>query len=304
MAESSIPVDLFNPGQVFACLGFLEAADVLLGDAMGSFDWAGEPDVQFRLRATGSTDPVAAVLEFLVSATVKSIAPARSRNSTAAWQVPTDVSDRDVGFPFPDPSSPATLPALLYGPRPGDKAHKALVIDHWGDETRRDPVKFWGGGAGYPGAALARDMLALFRQAQAPVTDTDRWRAVISDPFNLSAEQSSSFRFDWRRDYVPMDIGFSINSQKGKIATLGFPLVELLAAIGLGHARPQRLTKLAYRYGTLGAGQGLLDPILLRAGLGGADLPLPRRRFRMQLAYPGKEGQARVITTVTEEAIQ
>ena len=25
MAESSIPVDLFNPGQVFACLGFLEA---------------------------------------------------------------------------------------------------------------------------------------------------------------------------------------------------------------------------------------------------------------------------------------
>ncbi len=33
MAESSIPVDLFNPGQVFACLGFLEAADVLCGDA-------------------------------------------------------------------------------------------------------------------------------------------------------------------------------------------------------------------------------------------------------------------------------
>ena len=25
MAEASIPVDLLNPGQVFACLGFLEA---------------------------------------------------------------------------------------------------------------------------------------------------------------------------------------------------------------------------------------------------------------------------------------
>jgi CRISPR-associated protein Csb3 len=32
MSEAVIPVDLFNPGQVFASLGFLEAADVLLGD--------------------------------------------------------------------------------------------------------------------------------------------------------------------------------------------------------------------------------------------------------------------------------
>ena len=28
MAEHSIPVDLYNPGQVFACLGFIEAAAV------------------------------------------------------------------------------------------------------------------------------------------------------------------------------------------------------------------------------------------------------------------------------------
>jgi len=38
MAEASIPVDLFNPGQVFACLGFLETTDVLLGNAEGGFD--------------------------------------------------------------------------------------------------------------------------------------------------------------------------------------------------------------------------------------------------------------------------
>ena len=31
MARASIPVDLFNPGQVLASLGFLEAADALLG---------------------------------------------------------------------------------------------------------------------------------------------------------------------------------------------------------------------------------------------------------------------------------
>ena len=39
MAESTIPVDLLNPGQVFACLGILEMADVLLGDATAAFDW-------------------------------------------------------------------------------------------------------------------------------------------------------------------------------------------------------------------------------------------------------------------------
>ena len=39
MAQSSIPVDLFNPGQVFACMGFLEAAELLVGNAVGSFEW-------------------------------------------------------------------------------------------------------------------------------------------------------------------------------------------------------------------------------------------------------------------------
>ena len=33
MADASIPVDLFNPGQVFACLGFMEAAELLLEGA-------------------------------------------------------------------------------------------------------------------------------------------------------------------------------------------------------------------------------------------------------------------------------
>ena len=32
MAQASIPVDLLNPGQVFACLGFLETANHLLDD--------------------------------------------------------------------------------------------------------------------------------------------------------------------------------------------------------------------------------------------------------------------------------
>lgn len=48
MSATSIPVDLFNPGQVFACLGLLEAADILLGDAEGGFNWGDETDVRFH----------------------------------------------------------------------------------------------------------------------------------------------------------------------------------------------------------------------------------------------------------------
>ena len=225
MAEARIPVDLFNPGQVFACLGFLEAAEVLLGNAEGGFDWTDATDLRFRLRAAGEQNPVAAVLEFLAKATVSSLAPACSKQSTSKWHIPTVLLADDDAFPFPDPPSPATLPALL---AVTNKA--ALVIQHWGDVTDRDAVKFWAGSGGYPGAALARDAIDLVR---------DRLGDAISDPFSLSAPQSSSFRFDWRRDYVPMDVGFSPN-EHGELTMIGFPLVEILAAIGLDNARPER----------------------------------------------------------------
>ena len=89
------------------------------------------------------------------------------------------------------------------------------------------------------------------------------------------------------------------------MSMIGYPIVEILAAIGLSHARPRRAerTKLEYRYGVLGtdAHGTLYDPIFLRAALGGTELGFPCRRFHMQLGWPGKEGQARCITNVTEE---
>ena len=42
MATSTIPVDLRNPGQVFACLGLMETAEALgLGEVEGGFDYTG-----------------------------------------------------------------------------------------------------------------------------------------------------------------------------------------------------------------------------------------------------------------------
>ena len=288
MAEHSIPVDLFNPGQVFACLGFLEAADVLCGEAEGGFDWRDEADTRFHLRAAGDDNPIEAVLRFLAEAKVTAIAPHGSKNRTEKWKVMTALLKQGEPFPYPDPSSPATLPARL------EANGKAILLDYWGDATIRDNAKFWAGSGGYPGAALTVDALELIR---------DRIKEAGDNPFALSALQSSSFRFDWRRDYISLDTGFSPNDH-GNIHMVGYPLVELLAAIGLSHARPQRQKKLSYRYGIVAGNRDddfLLAPIFLRAALGCAELPFPQRFFHMKLGWPGQKNQARCILDVIEE---
>lgn len=300
MSESSIPVDVFNPGQVFACLGFIEAAEILLGNAEGVFDWSDVLDVRFRIRARGDASPIAHVLEFLAGAEVYGEAPANSPNLDAwsdSWGTLLP-RPRDAGYPFPDPASPATVVCVLRN------GARSLAIDHWGDggdKTGRDNAKFWAGAAGYPGVALTRDALDLVR---------DRLAASTTNPFALGVPQSSSFRLDWRRDYIPIDAGFSLNVHAGRIESVGFPIVELLGAIGLTNARPRRAdrrNKLDYRYGIVGRSSATdlwLPASLLRAALGTTPLPFPTRWFRMLLGWPGKEGQARAITTVTEETDQ
>ena len=292
MGEASIPVDLANPGQVFACLGFVETADVLLGAVQGGFDWSNGGASRFHLAVDGDENPIEFVLRFLDRASVTSAAPDGSSNVTDRWGIET-VTDASGAFPFGDPPSPATLPARLE-----DAAGRAVMIDYWGDQTGRDNVKFWGGSGGYPGAALARDALKLIDGRAADQAE---------DPFSLGAEQSSSFRLDWRRDYVPLDVGFSPNAHDD-IVMQGYPVVELLAAVGLTHSRPSRRNRLEYSYGVAGvAGGRLHDPIFLRAALGTPKPPypgLPFRRFTMRLAWPGQEGQARCIVHVNEDVSQ
>ena len=292
MAESAIPVDLFNPGQVFACLGFVEAAEVLLGDAEGAFNWSDPSATTFRLRAPGDGNPVAKVLRFLSEAEVSALSPTGSSLDTGKWGVRAGAPADCHVFPFPVPDSPATLPLAF---RQGESV---IIVDHWGDATRRDNVKFWAGSGGYPGVALARDAQALLPKAP---------DNIAGDPFAFQATQTSSFRFDWRRDYVPLDAGFSPNDHAAIVMT-GYPVVELTAAIGMSNARPARpdpRNKLEYRYAVPGsADAALYPPPLLRAALGAGEefVPgLPLRRFRMFLNWPGQEGQARAITDVVEE---
>ena len=293
MAQASIPVDLFNPGQVFACLGFLEAADKLHGNARGGFSWHTGETTYFSLSANNDGNPFQTVLEWLASVQTISIAPEGAVLSTAAWNIPTTTLPADSAFPISLPDSAATLPVVLKGQC--DERAVQLKVDHWGDTTIRDNAKFWAGSGGYPGAALFRDALDLVRNDLVGAAD---------DPFSVAKPQSSSFRFDWRRDYIPLDLGFSPN-EHSNLTMVGYPIVEMLASIGLTNARPKRTerSKLEYRYSVLGIAtpDELYDPIFLRAALGGTAMYFPHRDFMMQLGWPGQENQARCITNVIEE---
>jgi CRISPR-associated protein Csb3 len=268
-----------------------------LGDAEGVFDWSEPGDTRFRIRANGTGSPVERVWAFLEKAEARAMAPEGSQclsDWKGTWGPSPDIRPRAEGYPFPDPDSPATLVCALIAGK------DSIRLEHWGDATDRDNVKFWAGAGGYPGAGLARDALELIRGKLAD---------AVHDPFALSAPQSSSFRLDWRRDYIPIDSGFSLNAH-GNIDTMGFPLVEILAAIGLGNARPvrpYRREKLVYRYCVIGRSEARdetwLPLPILRAMLGGGAFPFSMRVFRMSLNWPGQEGQARAITTVAEEPV-
>jgi CRISPR-associated protein Csx14 len=297
MAEATIPVDLRNPGQVFACLGFMEAAEVLLGEAEGGFDYvAGEIQTNFTISAPGSSDPVAVVIRFLSQAQLAAVAPRSTKLTASGWEIETS-TQTDATFPSPIPQSEATLPVrlLLEG--------KEIAIDHWldGDHSGRDNVKFWGGSQGKPGAKFLDEALEHIRRAGDNVIGE-----IVANPFAFDAPMSGSLRFDWRRDYIPLDAGFSPNkhkSAKDKITMVGYPIVEILAAIGLQNARPARIDRrdnLSYRYGTTSV---RLPTPLARAVLGGQSLGFPIRLFRMHLGWPGQEGQARCIIDSQEELI-
>lgn len=294
MSTASIPVDVLNPGQVFACMGLAEIAQVLHGDARGTFDWSNRGAVRFHLGTSAAENPIEAALAFLDAAEVVSLAPQGSSNSTEAWKVKTIRLELDSPFPNADESGPPQMPARIF------RGSQHIDIAYWGDslaKVGRDGAKFWAGAGGYPGAAYVRDALDAVRGKMAE---------SHADPFHLAALFGANLRLDKRGSCVPLDVGFSPNSHAA-LNFLGFPLVEVLGAIGLTHARPQRLDdKLEYRYGVIAASERetktLLPLPLLRAAMGAVPLPFPQRTFFLQLGWAGQEGQARAITSAVEES--
>jgi CRISPR-associated protein Csx14 len=297
MADKSIPVDLVNPGQVFACLGFLEAADLLLRQAEGGFHWTDRSDVHFRLRTKNEDNPFRIVLKFLAEAQLRRLVPrgysdpppskgvTEKRKKAMDGEANEDVvSDGPLiildAFPGPDADWRA-LPVRL------ERDGRYLDITHWCDASSRNDFKLFAGQQRAP--AIARAMIEGV---------ADLWKTresdLLRDPFGVTVPMGgSSFKFDARKSWTAIDAGYSPDEQKHLVAAS--PVVEILAAIGLENARPDEFETRQVRYS---AWNGLVPPVLARPALAGTHIGIPRRVFQFTLALSGKN---KVVTFAEEE---
>jgi CRISPR-associated protein Csx14 len=298
MAESRIPVDLFNPGQVFACLGFLEAAEVLLGEAEGGFDWSEPGDVRFVLRASGEADPVAEVLRFVAKAQLRRTAPANHDDRSPKEKkhaadeakkygrpmpppppMPTDVEVTDF---FPEPvSDRMSLPIRLHS---GD--FRPIDLTHWADGSGRDRLKLYAGNRS--AFDIAEEMLGCLVRLHAAEQN-----GLAASPFGVTSEMGGSFNFDPRGAWTALDVGYSLNDQKHRVDAS--PVVELLAAWGLENARPREIGLRRYRYAVWDTS---LPPMLARPTVAGALDVLVKRSFVFRLSLSGKN---KVMTYAEED---
>lgn len=290
MAQASIPVDLFNPGQVFACLGFLEAAEVLLGNARGHFEWShiGE---WYHIETDGKEDPIEVVLDFLKTAQV-------------AWRSHCrELTERDGGKTevregIAASSSPqaADLPGVFRGRRNG--VEYEITFGFWADESSRFATTFKKSTNGASAHIRLMNALNALRQWDS--------KEVTADPFSKGARTESLFRLDPRGSVDPTHGGFSPDRlRKGisggldvRVAT--YPICELLAILGLEHARPERLDSNRFAYCVW---QGSLPPVLARTAIGGQLRFGPVRRFVVEHEEVRKGGD-RKMNRVTEEVIR
>lgn len=319
----SIPVDIKSPGQVLACMGFLEAAEFLLGGVEAHFDWR-EARARFVLRADGDKNPFDVVLEFLSKASIVEITPIGYVEGGAAdgdddgeeEATPSEPEDGDKSDDDDDPGEVqgrATTPAFpsSEGDRnalPVQLVHdgRRLNISHWADGSSRDDFKLYSGNRS--ATRIATQMLQGVRakpkrnQSIGEVRNRglqqlwhEQREAILEAPFDVVTPMGGSFNFDPRGAWTAIDAGYSPNTQKDSIAAS--PVVEILAAIGLEHARPDQYETRKVRYAVWGHP---LPPMLGRAAFAGADLKLPTRRFEFELDLSGKNK----VTTFAQEETQ
>lgn len=287
MAQASIPVDLFNPGQVFACMGFLEAADVLLRNAQGCFEWSDSGEL-FRIDADGNASAIEVVLDFVKTAEVKWLSPRCDLEER-------DGGDTDVlnGIAASEDPKGADLPGVLRG-RHGGTEHE-ITFGFWADGSSRFATTFKKSTNGASAHIRFKNALDAMRQ----------WKTmcVVGDPFNQYARTESLFRLDPRGSVDPVHEGFSPDSlRKGvkggldvRVAT--YPICELLAILGLEHARPERVDSNRFVYRVW---DRWLPPVLARAAIGGR-LGFGRMRHFVVEHEEVKKGGDRKLNHVREE---
>lgn len=290
MGQEAIPVDLFNPGQVFACMGLLEVAEVLIGGVRGKFDWDNEQRPLFVLDSPCPRSAVDSVLDFLRDAELVRLAPkgykdeddrATKTTSAGTGSGAVRLSESDT-FPSGSPEAMA-LPLRL------EHGGYQVSLSLWSDQSSRTSFKLFAGRQ--RSDEIARQMLEGIRRLSSK-NDSKLGR----DPFGYIVPLGgSSFKFDPRKSWTGIDAGYSPDEQSHQVEAS--PIVEVLAAAGLEHARPteDKSESRVFRYGVW---KRLLPPILARPALSGLSIGMPARVFRFTLDLAGKN---KVVTMAEEE---
>ena len=260
----TLPVDLANPGQFFACCGLLELADRLWPGAEGWFDREG----YFSIAADGS---FAELIDRMLAAAVES-----SLNASELKRLGTLLSAAKMKLSAGDIAEKARLQrqwkieSVSVGP-PFN-----LRIDWWRDESgdRLDP-KTWAA------KQLLMDIINDLRAGASRVhikNESDLWQWVsgVDRRFNFDATLGAMGS--------ALDVGFSFDAlgdnRRTRIDVPCRPLVELLAFFGLQRCRPQSLgrrSELAY------ASWHVPLPVSLSAPATCGQLPVPSTRWRFHL---------------------
>jgi CRISPR-associated protein Csx14 len=205
----TIPVDLTNPGQFFACCGLLELADRLWSGAEGWFHVDGET---FCLVSTGHLRELLSIL---------------------LMDPPTEILRLESN----DLEVRPIIAPLAFSFDGGSTV--GLILDAWTRIVPRGgvvqvegnpPWNFW---SGQQTSAIIWRSLRAELAAQLPHLN---FANTVIDLFSHRLLQKGRFGFDPAPAWNALDVGFSPNDQGLEVASS--PAVELLAAIGLQRFRP------------------------------------------------------------------
>jgi len=254
MAEARIPVDVFNPGQVFACLGLMEIADILLDELESQFVLnENKVPTEFLLVSSDRHNPLQTILDFLATVEINGIVPKgwepwrNEGDAKKRSRIENEISayEQSCTFPAHLPEGLMSLPILLKGKH--EDRDVEIRLDHWIDESGRNPFKLYSGNRS--ALKIASDMLFGSRAKPKKGQTTgelktrginqlykEKTKAMLSLPFDVLTPIGGSFNFDPRGGWSAIDAGYSPD-QQGQLVESS-PFVEFMAACGLQHARP------------------------------------------------------------------
>lgn len=278
MTRAEFPVNLSNPGQVLACVGFMEAAEFLAGAAKLGFRWKGREEPCCQLEADTEQSPVEMVLDFLTQTQGQEVAAwdhqfkEKKSGKAGSTALRTGLFESYPAGAVEDSALPTRL----------SSNGRAVTLSHWCDTARSESLKCYAGNRS--ATKIVNDMLNGVAKETKGIKQLwkEQRSSMLADPLGVVTPLKGTFNFDPRSAWSGLGAGYSPN-QHGHLVEAS-PLVELLAAWGLQFTRPERLEERQFRYWVW---QEPLAPVLARSVFGTGRV-MDIRAFVFRLTKAGK----------------